>query len=147
MKKVLFSFSVFVALFIIAGFTANALSYDTKTFSNITIPSYSGSYTSSTLVKEEISKQYAIDYYQDKAVQARVYGRNILGSSTGYSNWKNLPKNSFVGIGDLTGSNTYGVMDYDATKIQIKAKNWSVFSFQFWGQWIPEETVYNYLYN
>lgn|SRR5574344_316921 len=147
MKKVLISFSVFLMLFTIAGFTAKALSYDVKTFSNITIPSVSDTYTSTTLSKEEISLQYVIDYFQDKAVQARVYGPNVLGETYGYSDWKNVPKNSFVGVGSLTGANTYGVMDYNATKIQLRAKNWSLFSFSFWGQWIPEASTYNYLYN
>lgn len=143
-SKILGTFIIFSFIFISCSIIAKAANYEYRTFADIVIPLQKGQYTSIELNKIDNSFQHVIDYYQNSPAEARVYGRNILGTNYGYSNWKILEKNKWVSIGSLTDSNTYGVYN-GKTHLQIRARSWSLFSFKFWGQWIPDDTLYNML--
>lgn len=129
MKYIKGTLAVFVVSLVFSAFSVDALRV---VFNDITIPTWSGIYTSAEKTKEGNDRQYitkenAIDSLtgDGREIKARTY-RTTGGSN--YSTWITAPKGQKVTWGDInTSPNFY--------KLQLKSNKSLPTTAGFWGVW------------
>ena len=135
MKKIKFLLGTFILTCILSVNNVNA--GKGISFVGITLPSWSGSYTSSNVTKQENSYQYtktvtATDNITGggRAISARVYGCN--------TSYVSAPKSSWVKLKDYNQLTTVAGTAY---KIQIKATKSTLAKVTYSGRWALDESA------
>lgn len=98
-------------------------------FNEISIPALNGTYESEQVTKTRASNAYQSLYTvrMDKNIKARLYG---YYNHLGYSSWRNGIVN-----GDVYFNNDNEFKTPGQYKINIKAIDYNVLAFKYWGVW------------